>query len=65
MNGAVQPIAEVKRLNPATISITLEKPLAASATVRYLYGAMPDTSHPVVDNSTLALPLEPYQAPVQ
>jgi|GEM_PF-1290326 len=65
VNEAAQPIADVKRINPATISITLEKPLTENATIRYLYGAMPDTRHPVVDNSTLALPLEPYQAQVQ
>ena len=65
VNEVVQPIAEVRRLNPTTISITLENPLTASATVRYLYGAMPDTRHPVIDNSALKLPLEPYQAQVQ
>jgi Carbohydrate esterase, sialic acid-specific acetylesterase/SGNH hydrolase-like domain, acetyltransferase AlgX len=65
VNETVQPIVEVKRLNPTTISITLENPLTAGATIRYLYGAMPDTRNPVVDNSALSLPLEPYQAQVQ
>ncbi|MDJ0816988.1 MAG: sialate O-acetylesterase [Desulfobacterales bacterium] len=58
------PIAGVKRRNSDTISIILEEPLIETATVRYLYGAMPDARHPVVDNSPLALPLEPYQTEV-
>jgi hypothetical protein len=57
-------ISSVKRRNSATISIILEEPLTETATVRYLYGAMPDARNPVVDNSPLTLPLEPYQARV-
>jgi hypothetical protein len=65
VNEKTLPIAEVKRHDPSTISIILEDPLTESATVRYLYGAMPDARHPVVDNSALALPLEAYQARVK
>jgi hypothetical protein len=57
-------IAKVIRRNSSTISIFLEEPLTKPATVRYLYGAMPDARNAVVDNSPLALPLEPYQARV-
>ena len=58
-------IADVKRHDPSTISIILESPLIENATVRYLYGAMPDTRSPVVDNSALSLPLEEFQSQVQ
>ena len=61
-NGAPLPIAQVNRHDPQTIRITLEKPLAGNATIRYLYGAMPDAKRPVSDNSALALPLEEYQS---
>jgi len=65
VNERVLPIADVKRHDPSTISIILEKPLSEHATVRYLYGAVPDTRNPVVDNSALSLPLEEYQSQVQ
>jgi hypothetical protein len=64
-DGAPLPIAEVYRHDPRTIKIMLKKPLNGTATVRYLYGAMPDVSHPVLDNSAMHLPLEEYQSELQ
>ena len=64
MDEESRSIAAVKRRNSTTISIILEDPLTETATVRYLYGAMPDARNPVIDNSPLALPLEPYQTEV-
>ena len=65
MNGEPLPIKEVYRQDPRTIRIILEKPLVDKAIIRYLYGAMPDASRPVLDNSALALPLEEYQSVLQ
>ena len=61
-NGALVPIAEVYRHDPQKIKIMLKKPLTGTATIRYLYGAMPDASNPVLDNSPMRLPLEEYQS---
>ena len=52
---------DVYRLNPQAIRIRLTRPLQGPATVRYLYGARPDTTHPVKDNSAMELPLEPFE----
>jgi hypothetical protein len=60
--GAQVPITEVYRHDPQTIRIRLERPLNDKAQIRYLYGAMPDVKHPVLDNSPMSLPLEEYQA---
>jgi hypothetical protein len=60
--GAPVPIAEVYRHDPQTIRIRLGRPLNDKAQIRYLYGAMPDARHPVLDNSPMSLPLEEYQA---
>jgi len=65
MNGARVPIAEVYRHDPRTIKIMLKKSLTGKATIRYLYGAMPDASNPVLDNSAMRLPLEEYQSEIQ
>jgi hypothetical protein len=54
------PIASVSREDGETIRIVLEKEAPADVTVRYLYGAHPDTSNPVRDNTGLRLPLEPF-----
>lgn len=54
------PVSEVFRRDAETIRIILKNPLADNLTIRYLYGAMPDTTRPVLDNSALALPLEEY-----
>jgi hypothetical protein len=59
------PIAEVYRHNHQTIRIMLKKPLTGTATIRYMYGAMPDASNPVLDNSPMRLPLEEYQSVIQ
>jgi len=61
-NDTLVPIAEVYRHDPQTIKIMLKKPLTGTATIRYLYGAMPDASNPVLDNSPTRLPLEEYQS---
>jgi hypothetical protein len=63
-NGTSVPIAKVYRHDPRTIRILLERPLADQAQIRYLYGAMPDASNPVFDNSPLSLPLEEFQADI-
>ena len=61
-DGTLAPIAEVYRHDPQTIKIMLKKPLTGTATIRYLYGAMPDASNLVLDNSPMRLPLEEYQS---
>ena len=58
------PIAEVYRHDPQTLRILLERPLEDKAQIRYLYGAMPDAKNPVLDNSTLSLPLEAFQSDI-
>jgi len=63
-NGTSVPIVKVYRHDPQTIRILLERPLADQAQIRYLYGAMPDASNPVLDNSPLSLPLEEFQADI-
>jgi hypothetical protein len=60
--GAPVPITEIYRHDPHTIRIHLARPLNEKAEIRYLYGAMPDVKHPVLDNSPMSLPLEEYQA---
>jgi hypothetical protein len=63
-NGVRVPIRKVFRYDAQTIRIVAEHPLAEQASIRYLYGAMPDVNHAVVDNSPLALPLEEYQSEI-
>jgi len=58
------PVAEVYRHDPQTIRIVLERPFAGEAKIRYLYGAMPDATKPVLDNSAMSLPLEEYQSEI-
>jgi hypothetical protein len=65
VKGTPVPIAEVYRHDPQTIRIILNSPLTDRATIRYLYGSMPDASNPVLDNSAMCLPLEEYQAETQ
>jgi hypothetical protein len=62
--GAPIPIAEVVRHDPQTVRIRLGRPLNDKAEIRYLYGAMPDVTHPVLDNSPMSLPLEEYQGKI-
>ncbi|NIQ39949.1 MAG: hypothetical protein GTN81_15390 [Proteobacteria bacterium] len=64
-NGTPVPIAELYRHDPQTIRIVLERPLVGEAEIRYLYGAMPDATKPVLDNSAMSLPLEEYQSEIQ
>ena len=54
------PITSVSRKDGHTIRIVLEDPAPMDFNVRYLYGAHPDTSNPVRDNTDLRLPLEPF-----
>jgi hypothetical protein len=65
VNGISVPIVKVYRYDPQTIRIILANPLTGKAKIRYLYGAMPDTSKPVLDNSSMALPLEEFQSKIQ
>lgn len=63
-NGERVPIQEVYRHDAQTIRIVTAHPIAEQASIRYLYGAMPDVNHPVLDNSPLSLPLEEYQSEI-
>ncbi|RZB36028.1 MAG: hypothetical protein SRB2_02533 [Desulfobacteraceae bacterium Eth-SRB2] len=54
------PVSKVYRRDAETIRIILKNTLACDPKIRYLYGAMPDTTRPVLDNTALALPLEEY-----
>jgi hypothetical protein len=56
------PIASVARKDSNTIRIAGRTSAPADLTVRYLYGAHPDTSNPVRDNTDLHLPLEPFSS---
>lgn len=58
--GQVLPVSSVSRKDGNTIRIELEGRVPEDVTVRYLYGAHPDTSNPVRDNTGLRLPLEPF-----
>jgi hypothetical protein len=62
--GAPVPVTDVYRHDPRTIRIRLGRPLNDKAQIRYLYGAMPDARHPVLDNSPMSLPLEEYRAEI-
>ena len=55
------PLLKIYRHDSETIRIILRNTFAGPVKVRYLYGAMPDTTNPVLDNSAMALPLEEYQ----
>ena len=63
-NDTSVPLTKVFRHDPQTIRIVLERPLAQKTMIRYLYGAMPDATHPAVDNSGMSLPLEEGQSEV-
>jgi hypothetical protein len=63
-NGRPVKIQKVYRHDASTIRIVTEHPFTGRASIRYLYGAMPDVKHPVLDNSPLSLPLEEYQSEI-
>jgi hypothetical protein len=63
-DGRPVPIKEVYRHDARTIRIITAQTIGSQASVHYLYGAMPDVKHPVVDNSPLSLPLEEYQSEI-
>jgi hypothetical protein len=54
------PVSKVYRRDAETIRIILKNTVAHNTKIRYLYGARPDTSRPVLDNSKMLLPLEEY-----
>ncbi|BBO87697.1 sialate O-acetylesterase [Desulfosarcina ovata] len=54
------PITAITRRDATTIRIEVASGLPADFRVRYLYGAHPNTTGAVRDNTALALPLEPY-----
>ena len=54
------PIASASRKDGNTIRIELVNEIPKTISVRYLYGAHPDTSNPVRDNTDRRLPLEPF-----
>ncbi|MBW2434698.1 MAG: hypothetical protein JRF36_13910 [Deltaproteobacteria bacterium] len=62
--GRRVPIQEVYRHDARTIRIVTAQPLSGPASIRYLYGAVPDVKRPVMDNSPLSLPLEEYQSEI-
>jgi hypothetical protein len=64
-NGNSVPIVDVYRQDPQTIRIALKRPIGNKVTIRYLYGAMPDATNPVKDDSAMSLPLEEYQSEIQ
>ena len=53
-------VVSAMRLNSTTIRLKLAAPLPAEYRVRYLYGAHPDVSGAVHDNTKLRLPLDPF-----
>ena len=59
-DGARLAVSEVVRRDAQTIRMVLKNTGARDTKIRYLYGAMPDTSRPVLDNSKMSLPLEEY-----
>lgn len=63
-NDTSVPLTKVFRHDPQTIRIVLERPLAQKIMIRYLYGAMPHATRPVVDNSAMPLPVEEGQSEV-
>jgi hypothetical protein len=65
VKGTPLAVADVYRQNSQTIRIILERPIAIGAKLRYLYGAMPDATRPVLDNSAMSLPLEEGQTEIK
>jgi hypothetical protein len=63
-NGKSVPVDDVYRYDPQTIRIVLKRPIGNKVTIRYLYGAMPDATNPVKDDSAMSLPLEEYQSEI-
>ncbi len=64
-NGNRVPIEKIYRHDAQTIRIVLKHHIDGNAEIRYLYGAMPDTTHPVIDNSEMSLPLEEFHSGIQ
>ncbi len=64
-DGSTQPIAGVTRKGNTEIRIIMERSLDGPVTIRYLYGAMPDTDRSAHDNSPMELPLEPVEIEIE
>ena len=62
--GRPVAIKAVYRHDARTIRIVTAQTIGKQASIHYLYGAMPDVKHPVLDNSPLSLPLEEYQSEI-
>jgi hypothetical protein len=54
-------IEKVSRVDAQTLHIIMTDPVPGLIKLSYLYGAMPDTRHPIRDNSAMELPLEPFE----
>ncbi len=61
-DGSPVEIQQVFRRDNRSIRIQLGRPSQGELHLTYLYGARPDTSGAVHDNSELRLPLEPFEA---
>ncbi|WP_349743919.1 sialate O-acetylesterase [Roseateles cavernae] len=61
--GAPVTITSATRQSATKVRLVLAAPLSGAPTVQYLYGATPDVATPLIDDATLALPLE-YNAGV-
>jgi len=64
-NGNLVSIEKIYRHDAQTIRVVIGHPIEDNAEIRYLYGATPDATHPVVDNSAMSLPLEEYHSEIQ
>ena len=63
-DGTPVTISSAARQDASTVRLALASPIAGTPTVRYGYGAFPDMSGAVLDNSTLPLPLQSTDADV-
>lgn len=61
-NGSAIPVSSAARLSSTVVRLTLASDTIASA-VRYLYGAAPDITGIVRDDTSLAVPMESYAPP--
>lgn len=63
--GEPVQVATVTKRDSETLRLALDRPLQETASIRYLFGALPDARRPIRDNSALRLPLEAYQGLVR
>ena len=57
-DAALETILSVVRIDANTIRLTIVGTITGTPTVRYLFGANPDVSNPILGNDALTLPLE-------